>query len=93
MVNSTIQHPPPPQSHTLSVYTVHLVWEGGKGGRGEGGGVREKEEGQQYTSIVPLSMGATVHKLGRKYKPLSKCVSSLYNLLNTMSQSLLTGQF
>ncbi len=35
---STIQHPPRPQSHTLSVYmyctyyTVHLVREGGKGG-------------------------------------------------------------
>jgi hypothetical protein len=34
-------------------------------GRGE---VREKVEGQQYTSIVPLLMGATVHKLGRKYQ-------------------------
>ncbi len=44
---------------------------------GEGGEVREKEEGQQYTSIVPSSMGATVHKLGRKYKPLSERISSL----------------
>jgi hypothetical protein len=34
-------------------------------GRGEE--VREKIEGQQYTSIVPSSMGATVHKLDRKY--------------------------
>ncbi len=34
-----------------------------------GGGVREKVEVQQYTSIVPSSMGATVHKLGRKYQP------------------------
>jgi hypothetical protein len=40
--------------------------------------VREgKVEGQHYTSIVPSSMGATVHKLGRKYKPLSECISSL----------------
>jgi hypothetical protein len=31
--------------HTLSVYIVHLVWEGGKGGE-----VREKIEGQQDTS-------------------------------------------
>ncbi len=61
MVHSTFQYPPPP-SHTLSVYTVH--WEGGGGGQREG-----TAEGQQYTSIVPLSMGATVHKLGRKYKP------------------------
>jgi hypothetical protein len=47
---------------TLSVYTVHLVWE-----EGEGEDVREKVEGQQYTSIIPSSMGATVHKLRRKY--------------------------
>jgi hypothetical protein len=64
MVYNTIQHPPNPHSHTLSVYIVHLVWEGGMGG-----GVREKVEGQKYTSIVPLSVGATVHKLGRKYQP------------------------
>jgi hypothetical protein len=60
MVYTTIQHPPippPPQSHTLSVYTVHLVW--GGGGQREG-----KVDGQQYTTIVPSSMGATVHKLG-----------------------------
>jgi hypothetical protein len=31
--------------------------------------VREKIEGQQYTSVVPSSMGATFHKLGRKFKP------------------------
>ncbi len=36
MVYSTI-HPPPPPRHTLSVYTVHFVWEGGE----EGGGQRE----------------------------------------------------
>jgi hypothetical protein len=36
-------------------------------GRGRGEEVREKIEGQQYTSILPLSMKATVHKLGRKY--------------------------
>jgi hypothetical protein len=37
MVYSTIQHPPPPlpHSHTLSVYTVHLVWEGERGGKSE----------------------------------------------------------
>ncbi len=46
---------------------------------GGGGGeeVREKIEGQQYTSIVPLSMGATVHKLGRKYQPMSEFISNL----------------
>jgi hypothetical protein len=30
-----------------------------------------------YTSIVPSSMGATVHKLGQKYQPMSECISSL----------------
>jgi hypothetical protein len=35
-------------------------------GGGGGGEVREKVEGQQYTSIVPSPRGATtVHKLGR----------------------------
>ena len=65
-IYSTIQHPPPPHppppppphSNTLSVYTVHLVWEGGE--------VREKVEGQQYTSIVPSSMGTTVSQVGSK---------------------------
>jgi hypothetical protein len=30
---------------------------------GEGGEVKDKIEGQQYTNIVPFSMGVTVHKL------------------------------
>jgi hypothetical protein len=68
MVYSTIQNPPTPPppspSHTLTVYNVQLVWEEGRGEE-----VREKAEEQQYTSIVPLSIGATVHKLGRKYQP------------------------
>ncbi len=37
--------------------------------QGRGGCHREGREGQQNTSIVPPSMGATVHKLGRKYQP------------------------
>jgi hypothetical protein len=55
MVHSTFQHPhtPPPHSHTMSTYTVH--WEGGGDG---GGGQREGTVvGQQYTSIIPSSMG------------------------------------
>jgi hypothetical protein len=31
----------------------------------------------QYTSKVPSFMGATVHKLIRKYQPMSECPSSL----------------
>jgi hypothetical protein len=67
MVYNTTQHPhptPPTASQCLYIYF-------GKGGRGEE--VRKKVEGQQYTSIVPASMGATVHKLGRKYQ---QCVNA-----------------
>ncbi len=42
------------------VYSIYCTF---SLGRGEGE-VRDKVEGQQYTSIVSLSMGATVHKLG-----------------------------
>jgi hypothetical protein len=61
MVYNTTQHPPSPtpHSHTLSVQYIlyiYVIWEGG------GGEVREKVEGQQ-------SIGATVHKLSRKYRP------------------------
>jgi hypothetical protein len=70
MVYITIQHPPPPpQSHTLAVYTVHFSL-------GRGGIDQREVEGQQYTSIVPSSMVVTVYNLGRKYNPLSECISS-----------------
>ncbi len=62
----------PPTSDTQCLYilySVHLVWEGGEE-------VIEKIERQQCTSIVPSSMGATVHKLGRKYQPMSEYISS-----------------
>jgi hypothetical protein len=55
--------PTPPQPHTVSIFCTLAL------GRGDGGEVREKVEGKQYTSLVPSSMGATVHKLGRKYQP------------------------
>jgi hypothetical protein len=71
MVYSTIQHPPTPlpHSHALSVYTIHLVWEGG-------GEVREKIEGQQYTSLVP-SWGQQFTSCGPKIITMSECISSL----------------
>ncbi len=54
-------HPPPPhQAHTVCIYCTFSL------GRRGGGEVREKIEGQQYTSIVPSSIEATVHKLGGK---------------------------
>ncbi len=49
-----------------------------------GGEVREKVEGQQYTSIVPSSMGATVDKLGRKYQPWVK-----HNAAKSVNRSIL----
>ncbi len=53
-----IPHPPPPQTLTVCINSTFSL------GRGEE--VREKIEGQQYTSIVPLSMGATVPQAGSK---------------------------
>jgi hypothetical protein len=47
--NMIYNPPPPPYSHTLSVYIVRLLLEGGRGG---GGPVREKVEGQQLTRGV-----------------------------------------
>jgi hypothetical protein len=64
MVYNTTQHPHPPHTHTLSVCVLYILF-----GKGGGGKIREKIDGQQYTSIVPSSLGATVHKLGRKYQP------------------------
>ncbi len=72
--NSTPPSPPPPQPRTVCVYCTFSL------GRGRGEEVKEKVEWQQYTSIVtivPSSMGATVHKLGRKYK-LRVNVSPVY---------------
>jgi hypothetical protein len=53
----------------FSVSAVTIVYLS-QWGRGRGGGQREgtvdSVEGQQYTSIFPSSMGATVHKVDRK---------------------------
>ncbi len=72
MVYNTTQHPPthPPQLHPVSIFCTFSMG---------GGEVREKVEGQQYTSIVPSSMGATVHKLCRKYQ-LWVNVSPVYKI-------------
>ncbi len=59
MVQSTI-HPPPPVTLTHNV-CIYCTFSLGRGGEGV---VREKIEGQQYTSIVPSFMGATDQKLG-----------------------------
>jgi hypothetical protein len=45
--NSTPTTTPPPHSHTLSVYTVRLLWEGGEGQREDRGATVHKY------SIVP----------------------------------------
>ena len=67
MAYSTFQHPPTP---TQSVYTVHLVWEGGEGGGGQREGIVEGQHSTVHKySSSPSMGGATAHKLGRKYKP------------------------
>ncbi len=87
MVYSTIHpSPPPPQTHTVCIYCTLSL------GTGEGGGeFREKMERHQYASTVPLSMGATVHKLGRKYQvnvsPVYKSVK--HNAANSVNRSIL----
>jgi hypothetical protein len=43
---------------------------------GRGGEVREKVEGQQYTGIVPSSMGATITSWV-KIPTINECISSL----------------
>jgi hypothetical protein len=84
MVYNTFQHPPP-HNHTLSVYCTFCL------GRGEGGReVREKVEGQQYTSIVPWSMGATVRKIptmsGVNVSPVYEIC---YNAAKSVNRSIL----
>ncbi len=70
--NSKLPNPPqPPQPHTVCIYRTFSFFFGGGGG--------QREEGPQYTSIVPSSIGATVHKLGRKYQPWVN-VSPVYKI-------------
>ncbi len=54
---NTTQHPPPPHRHTLSVYTVRLLWEegGGGGGQREGRGAtvcEERVKRKLYSTIL-----------------------------------------
>jgi hypothetical protein len=64
MVYNTIQHPHPyPLTATHCQYIMYSTFSLGRGGGRE---VIEKVEGQQFTSIVPSSMGA-----------MSECISIL----------------
>ncbi len=71
MVHSTFQHPPPPpHSHTLSVYTVH--WEGGGGGRRS-----ERRYSTVYSTQVPYSSlvhGGNSTQAGLKIQTMSECI-------------------
>ncbi len=61
----TTTHSTPPDIQS------RLLWE-------RGGEVREKVEGQQYTSIVPSSMVTTYSsQAGSKIPTMSDCISSL----------------
>jgi hypothetical protein len=54
--------------------TIYCTLGGGDGG----GGQREGTvEGQQYTSIVPSSMGGNSSQAGSKIQTMSECISSL----------------
>jgi hypothetical protein len=85
MVYNTIQHlppphQPPPQPHTLSVYTctVHLLWEEGGGG--------SQREGRWATihKYSSFANGGNSSQTGSKKIPtMSECISSLLYLLNT----------
>jgi hypothetical protein len=72
MVYSTIQHPhsPPPHSHTLSVYTVHLVREWGGGGQREVRGATVHE----YSSFAH---GDNSSQAGSKIPSMSECIYSI----------------
>jgi hypothetical protein len=77
MVYNTTQHPPPPQSYTLSVYTVCLLWEGG-------GDVREKVEGKahKYSSFVH---GGNSSQAGSKIPTMSESIP-VYKICKNMIQ-------
>ncbi len=83
-----ISTPPPPPSHTLSVYTVHWEGEEGEGGQREGK-YRGNSTKVKYSSFFH---GGNSSQAGSKLQTMSECISSLWNLLNRMPQSLLTGQ-
>ncbi len=78
MVHSTFQHPPsPPPTVTHCLYTVLYIGKGGGGRRSERRYIRGATVHKYH--IVPSSMGATVQKLGRKYKPWVN-VSPVYKI-------------
>jgi hypothetical protein len=86
MVYSTI-HPPPPPRHTLSVHTVHLVWEGGE--------VREKIEGNS-TQVYCSSFvhGGNSSQAGSKiptneWMYLQSIKSVKHNAANSVNRSIL----
>jgi hypothetical protein len=49
---STTQLNTPPRNHTLSVYTVRLLWEGGGGGQREGREATVHKRGRKYQDDI-----------------------------------------
>jgi hypothetical protein len=78
MVNSTFQ-PPPPHSHTLSVYTmVYTVhWEGGEGGGGQREGTVEGQHSTVHNYSSSPSTGGNSSQAEYKIQTMSECISSL----------------
>ncbi len=73
MAYNTTQHAPPPtlpQPHTVCIYCTFSLGGGGVE-------VREKVEGQQYTSIVPFVRGGNSSQAASKIPTMSEFISSL----------------
>jgi hypothetical protein len=68
-----ISTPPPPHSHCL--YSIYCTL--GRGGGGRGGQREGTVEGQQYTSIVPSSMGGNSSQAGPKIQTMSESIKSV----------------
>jgi len=69
------------EAHVRAVLQQHVgistgfpLFEKGVGGWEK---VREQVEGQQYTSIVPSSMGGNSSQAGSKIQTMCECISSL----------------
>jgi hypothetical protein len=69
---------PPPHSHTLSVYTVHLVPEGGGGG---GGGLGQREgRGATVHKYSSSIQGGNSSEAGLKIPTMSECIMYLQSI-------------
>jgi hypothetical protein len=87
MVYNAAQHPPPPPTpfptaaHCL--YIMYILF-----AKGGGGKVREKVERQQYTSIVPLSMGQQFTSWVENTNNECMCLQSIKSVNHNAAKSV-----